>query len=368
MKRLLAVLLVAPATLAGCGGGPNGPSDTAPRVTNISPTSGPSSGGTTVTILGSNFSAGAFVTIGSTPATNVNVLSATTLTAVTGQRSAGAADVVVSVGGRSGSLPGGFTYVAGQAPQILSVVAKGSRANEPERFADLDEEISVTVTAQDPDTPAANLKYGWAAPAGTFTGTGASVKWKAPSPGAFTTPGTVTLTVSVSDGDSSATGTVVIRVHNSVKEVGDMARQFLVDFSEQKLAPEQIVRNFSDECSGKSAELSDVRDHQLDYRMERWRVDPPVVSVTFGGFCPFPEFGDACAEVRVDWLVTCIYSYRTNGSYACDVGHVYHSTGVDQVNAIYSRDRWSLCSSRFQADPTIDLTTGRVVPGLRIKK
>lgn len=175
MKRLLGLVLTS-VTLTACGGSPNGPSGTAPRVTSISPTSGPTSGGTAVTISGSNFAAGAVVTIGGTPATNINVLSANALTAVTGQRSAGAVDVVVSVGGRSGSLPGAFTYVAGQAPTILSVAARGSRANEPERFADLDEEITVTVTAQDTDTPSGSLRYGWAAPAGTFTGTGASVK------------------------------------------------------------------------------------------------------------------------------------------------------------------------------------------------
>lgn len=366
-----APVLAAMAAAAACGGGtPSGPTGTAPRVVSINPTSGPSSGGTTVTISGSNFASGAIVTIGGTPATSVALVNESTLTAVTGARAAGAADVIVSVGGRSGTLPGGFTYVTGQAPVIQAIVARGSRANEPERFADLGEEITVTATVQDGDTPPGGLTYGWAAPSGTFTGTGASVKWRAPQ--TMTTPGTVSLSLSVSDGGSTATGGVVVRVHDSVREVGDMARLFLEDFSRQTLAPEEVVRNFRDGCGdggqGKAKELLDVRNNQRTDRINTWSVGAPAVTVNFGGVCAYrSRLGDACAAVRVDWNTTCINETRFDGTKVCDLGVTYRVTGIDHATATYAADRWWLCDSDFEGTST-NLATGIVRPAWTFKK
>lgn len=345
------------AAAAACGGGtPSGPTGTAPRVVSINPTSGPSSGGTAVTISGSNFVSGAIVTIGGTPATSVALVNEFTLTAVTGARAAGAADVVVTVGGRSGTLPGGFTYVLGQAPVIQAIVARGSRANEPERFADLGEEITVTATVQDGDTPPGGLTYGWAAPSGTFTGTGASVKWRAPQ--TMTTPGTVSLSLSVSDGGSTATGGIVVRVHDSAKEVGDMARLFLEDFSRQTLAPEEIVRNFREGCGvggeGKENELWDVRNNQRTDKISQWSVGSPRVTVEFGGVCPFrAREGDACAQVRVDWITTCINETRYDGSRVCTFGVTSHIVADDQLTATYADNRWWLCDSDIGPNMTL---------------
>lgn len=44
-----------------------------PVISSISPSSGPSAGGTTVTIIGTDFTAGATVLFGANPATNVQV-------------------------------------------------------------------------------------------------------------------------------------------------------------------------------------------------------------------------------------------------------------------------------------------------------
>lgn len=54
-----------------------------PIVSSVDPTSGPVTGGTPITIQGANFAAGANVTIGSTEATNINVVNTTTITATT---------------------------------------------------------------------------------------------------------------------------------------------------------------------------------------------------------------------------------------------------------------------------------------------
>jgi len=85
----------------------------APTVAAISPVSGPTTGGTSVTITGTGFLAGANVTLGGTAATNVNVVSSTSITATTPAHTAGAVNVVVTnTDGQSGTLSGGFTYTS----------------------------------------------------------------------------------------------------------------------------------------------------------------------------------------------------------------------------------------------------------------
>ena len=66
-----------------------------------------------MTITGTNFAAGATVTFGGTAATNVVVVSSTSITATTPAHAAGAVTVTVTnPGGQSGSLASGFTYIA----------------------------------------------------------------------------------------------------------------------------------------------------------------------------------------------------------------------------------------------------------------
>jgi rhamnogalacturonyl hydrolase YesR len=81
-------------------------------VSKVSPNSGPTAGGTAVTITGTNFASGATVTFGGTAATHIVVMNSTTITATTPAKSAGAVTVTVSVSRESGSLARGFTYVA----------------------------------------------------------------------------------------------------------------------------------------------------------------------------------------------------------------------------------------------------------------
>ena len=91
-----------------------------PTVTSVSPNSGVAAGGTSVTITGTNFASGATVTFGSTAATNVTVVSSTTITATTPAGTAGAVTVTVTVNGQSGSLANGFTYIGKPAVTSLS--------------------------------------------------------------------------------------------------------------------------------------------------------------------------------------------------------------------------------------------------------
>ena len=91
-----------------------------PTIASVSPTSGSTLGGTTITITGTNFIAGATtVKVGDIAATNV-VATATSITAVTPAATAGAKVVQVTTTGGTASKSNAFTYVV-FAPTILSV-------------------------------------------------------------------------------------------------------------------------------------------------------------------------------------------------------------------------------------------------------
>jgi len=79
-------------------------------VTNVSPTAGTIAGGTQVTITGVSFQNGATVTFGGSVATNVNVVSATTITSTTPAHVAGSVDVIVTSGGTTVTKNNGFLY------------------------------------------------------------------------------------------------------------------------------------------------------------------------------------------------------------------------------------------------------------------
>lgn len=358
-----AVTSLAVAALATCGGGSNGPAPaptpTGPRVTAITPATGSTAGGTNVTISGSSFAAGATVTIGGAAATNVVVVSAATITATTAAHAAGPADVTVTVGVQNGTLFGGFTYVTpavtNSPPVVSAIAALGTRRNEPSQFADLDEEINVTATVQDAETPVSQLTFEWTAPTGTFTGTGAAVKWRAPR--AASTPTVVDLRLTVierynttDDAGQPATGehrvsaTSSVKLHDSATEAGRLATDFLTDFSNSSVAPETAVRFFTDSCAGKAAELRDVQRNRQDYTINSYQLGTPRVAVDFGGICARDERGDACVEVSCQWNSTIKATGKTE-----------IATGTCLLTAVYVTDRWWLCDSKFDGQTTSGL-------------
>jgi hypothetical protein len=85
---------------------------TGPTLKSVSPSTGPTAGGTTVTLGGTGFESGATVTIGGTAATNVTVVSSTQITAITPAHAAGAVNVTVTnPDGQSATSPASFTFV-----------------------------------------------------------------------------------------------------------------------------------------------------------------------------------------------------------------------------------------------------------------
>ncbi|MDR3443067.1 MAG: IPT/TIG domain-containing protein [Legionella sp.] len=80
-------------------------------LTSINPTTGAASGGTAVTLTGSGLTGTTAVTFDGVPATNVHVVNATTVTAVTPAHAVGSVTVQITAPTGNSSLANGYTYV-----------------------------------------------------------------------------------------------------------------------------------------------------------------------------------------------------------------------------------------------------------------
>lgn len=334
-----------------CGGSPSNPGPQGPLVLAVTPTQGLLTGGTLIHISGANFGPGATVTVGGVPATDVVVESFSSIAAKTGAAAPGVADVAVTVDGRSGTLAGAFTYmpISGEVPVIASVEARGDKPHEPANFAEPGEEITLTASAQDADTASDELAYQWSSDTGTLEQTGQSVRWTVPADAA--TPSSITLSVTVSDKTgNSTTGSTVVAIHDSVKEIGELAHQFLVDFSDSGNPAAYVVRNFSKSarCEGeRDEEFTQIDTNRHNFHIDSSNVGEPTVSVQFGTRpCSYePREGDACAAVPSGWESTCLA-----GATECKAGEKSRTSGIDYVTASYEGNEWKLCASYFKSE------------------
>ena len=237
-------------------------------------------------------------------------------------------------------------------PVIDSISIQGTRSKEPANFADAGEAIAVTAKVHDDETPVDQLQYVWTAPVGTFSGSGATVTWTAPS--AVAAPSDVVLTLEVIEKygfpggplqfEHDVSGTSTLSLHNSTTEVGDMARQFLLDFSDSTITDVAFVmRNFQPGCYGTQPETEQVTDNRAKYFITDWSVGVANVIEGFSSVGPvFGQHGDAFAGVPVHW-----HSRVLAG------GPDESNSGTDWVAAFYYPDqkRWRLCDSRYDGHP-----------------
>lgn len=123
-----------------------------PTVTGVSPSSGPTTGGTSVTISGTNFTDATAVTFGGNPAASFTVNSATSITATA---PAGAGTVNVTVGNfartSTTSAADQFTYTA------VAGVAPGITANPSNQTVNSGQ--TATFTASASGTPAPTVQW-----------------------------------------------------------------------------------------------------------------------------------------------------------------------------------------------------------------
>jgi hypothetical protein len=198
-----------------------------------------------------------------------------------------------------------------------------------------------------------------------LTGVGRAVTWKAPDSGSTPFESTIHLTIVeryiTTDSiihENTVSQTTKVSVHDSVKEVGDLAVQFLTDFSHPEVPPETVVRNFSDKCKGKAAELSDVRDNRNCYVITDYFVGSPATTIGFDSVCPYrahgPREADACIGVPVRWVST--------GKGCPDElpsGETGVAEGTDWVTGVYQDSKWYLCDSDFEGSPSTTSTMRR---------
>lgn len=249
---------------------------------------------------------------------------------------------------------------ANNAPVIESIGIQGFRPREPGNFADPGESIGVVATVHDEETPPDRLTYEWSATAGAFSGAGASTTWTAPA--VVTRPTDVGITVKVVEryGPSSApeqrhevTGTAAVSLHDSIKEVGEMSRQFLLEFSDSRMRDiAYIMRNFSRTRCPEPREVDDETEQVAGNRINFWiwnfRIGMPAVTVDFGGRCPFRgKMGDACAVVPSYWDSTDLRDGTRGGI-----------DGNDIIAAAYAPQdsRWWLCASDYNGKPVFGAT------------
>ena len=161
-----------------------------PTVTAVSPSSGPTAGGTSVTITGTNLTGASAVKFGGTNASGYTVNSATQITATAPAGSAGTVDITVTTAGGTSATGASDRYTYMAAPTVTGVSpATGSTAGG----------TSVTITGTN-FTGATAVKFG--SNAASFT-VNSATQITATSPAG--SAGNVDITVTTAGG-TSATG------------------------------------------------------------------------------------------------------------------------------------------------------------------
>jgi hypothetical protein len=233
--------------------------------------------------------------------------------------------------------------VVNQAPIIDSVTASVQRA-------EVNTDIVFTATVRDAETPVDQLIFEWAADIGTFTGAGSSISWRLPDNATTPADHVIRLTVREAYGNAPAGGqrpehrvtanSSPVRVHNSPKELGDLALRFLNDFANSQLSADTAVRDFSNSCAEKAVERSQIEDNRRDYDIlaSSLRLREVVVSQD-----------RMSGRMRVDCSFTsrvkaCVPGTSVPG---CVVGKTERVSGDCNTTAVYEQSRWWLCESRF---------------------
>ena len=142
-----------------------------PTITSLSPNSGPTAGGNTVTITGTQFAAGATVKFGSVAGTSVTVVSSTKITVKAPAQPAGTHNVIVTTAGGPSALTSAdlYTYIA--QPTITSL----SPSNGPTAGGN-----TVTITGTQ-FAPGATVKFGSVAGTSVTVVSSTQITVKAPA-------------------------------------------------------------------------------------------------------------------------------------------------------------------------------------------
>ena len=229
--------------------------------------------------------------------------------------------------------------------------------------------MPVSVEVTDAESPISALKFNWSASAGTFSGSGRQVTWNAPA--SVPVPSTVTLNLEVVEPftyqgrnvENKVAGSTTVSLHNSTKEVGDMARQFLLDFSDSSIKDlPTIMRNFEPTCPGTTDETYQVSINRRLFNILSSSIGESAVTLKFGGTCPFRNrAADACVQISAYWKSAFVSDNPESNN---KIGDITEASGTDQLTAFYYRNqrRWRLCDSDFNGTHTLRKVPIGLVP------
>lgn len=238
-----------------------------------------------------------------------------------------------------------------QVPVIESITVSTERT-------EVETDVTLTATVRDAETPVAQLRFDWKADVGTFTGTGPTVTWRVPRGTATPADIIVSLTVVEVYGTADASGrrpewsitgpAPAVRVHDSPKEIGELALRFLADFANSDVPADAAVREFTDACaSEKNAEREDVADNRRYYQVLNSTLSLERASM-------------ASNRVEGEARVACEFFSRFKEcppDVSCTVGGTERVRGKCDVTTRYEQRRWWLCSSNFRE--------GELLPSMR---
>jgi len=227
--------------------------------------------------------------------------------------------------------------VRNDAPIIGSLTLASPRV-------EADQDVGVTALVTDAETPLDQLTYQWSATpvAGAFTGTGRDAKWRAPK--LQKTPDVYTLALLVTEKytsagqpkENSVSSSVQVHYNDSLSEITTISMRFLTElFPTYTVSAQQAVADFSDSCSEKFAEQSDVANNRINFQILSGTYTSVSVDVN-GGW----TFADVSG--------TCVFKDIPKDPANPNFGKRETVTGICTLTAIYENWKWWLCSSRFR--------------------
>jgi hypothetical protein len=212
--------------------------------------------------------------------------------------------------------------------------------------------VDLTAAVEDQETAVDGLTYEWSADGGSFTGTGTKVKWQPPT--GMPTPQNYSLRVTVVEPYQALNGAgqivtqthrvvsevVIVRVHDSPKELGDMGLRFLGFFANSSLSPQACLVDFSDNCGGKADEFGDIVFNRAHYLILSSTLGPPRVNYTPGS---------NSADMLIRTAITSRIINCQDMPAGCVVGSLENALFDGFLRAVYENGRWWLCVSNARA-------------------
>ena len=242
--------------------------------------------------------------------------------------------------------------VRNDAPIISSMTVSSPRV-------EADQTVVATAFVSDAETPLDQLAYQWSATPvnGTFTGSGPIATWRAPRQQA--TPDLYTLKLLIRETytsggqpkENSVSSTVQVRYNDSPKEIMTISMRFLTElFPTYTIPAQQAVADFSDSCSEKASEYSDVANNRINFQ---------ILSGTYSNVSIQINSDRTYADISG----TCVFKDIPKDPSNPNFGKRESVTGICLLTAIYENWKWWLCSSHIKGiGTTIDSLRYRV-PG-----